>query len=126
MVSDAQGRLFLAPVDGGEPRPIATDEPAASSYDHVNSPMHWSADGRYIYVANANKDMPIGIERPSPLRIDRVDVRTGRREPWRRIGIADPAGVTGALSFLMTPDQRAYAYSYGRILCALYLVEGLR
>ena len=88
--------------------------------------MHWSADGRYVYVGNASKDLPIGIESPSPLRIDRIDVRTGRREPWRQIAIADPAGITGAMSFVMTPDQRAYAYSYGRILCALFLVDGLR
>jgi hypothetical protein len=125
VVSDVQGRLFFAPVDGGEPRPIAVEEPADMSFKDTFSPMHWSADGRYIYVANASKDLPIGIERPTPLRIDRIDVRTGRREPWRRLGIADPAGVTGVMSFLMTPDQRTYAYSYGRILCALYLVEGL-
>ncbi|HEY8234347.1 MAG TPA: winged helix-turn-helix domain-containing protein [Vicinamibacteria bacterium] len=125
LVSDAQGRLFLAPVKGGEPRPIATDEPEASAYKDASSPMQWSADGRYIYVANAGKDLPMGVERLTPLRIDRVDLRTGRRDPWRSIPIADPAGVTGAVSFHMTPDQRAYAYSYGRILCALYLVEGL-
>lgn len=47
-------------------------------------------------------------------------------EPWRQIAIADPAGITGAVTFAMTPDQRAYAYSYGRILCSLHLVEGLR
>jgi dipeptidyl aminopeptidase/acylaminoacyl peptidase len=126
VVSDGQGRFFLAPVDGGDLRPLAVDEPAHWTLDKKASSMHWSADGRYIYVANVSRDLPIGIERPTPLRIDRIDVRTGRLEPWRRIEIADPAGVTGTVSFLMTPDQKAYAYSYGRILCALYLVEGLR
>ena len=37
LVADAQGRLFLAPVKGGEPRPIATDEPAASAYKDASS-----------------------------------------------------------------------------------------
>ncbi len=126
IVSDTEGRLFLAPIDDGDLRPIGTELPVAQDDHKTTAPMQWSADGRYVYVANATKDMPIGIESPTPLRIDRIDVRTGRREPWRRIAIADPAGITGAMSFEMTPDQRAYAYSYGRILCALFLVDGLR
>jgi eukaryotic-like serine/threonine-protein kinase len=126
VVSDGQGRFFLAPIDGGELRPIPIEGEAHWTLDKKSSSLQWSADGRYIYVANASRDLPIGIERPTPLRVDRIDVRTGRVEPWRRIGIADPAGITGTVSFLMTPDQKSYAYSYGRILCALFLVDGLR
>jgi eukaryotic-like serine/threonine-protein kinase len=126
VVSDTQGQFFLAPVDGGDLRPLEIEGSAGWTHDRKASSMHWSADGRYVYVANTNKDLPIGIEQPNPLRIDRIDVRTGRLEPWRQIAIADPAGVTGTVSFLMTPDQKAYAYSYGRILCALFLVDGLR
>jgi sugar lactone lactonase YvrE len=126
VVADLQGRLFLAPVDGGPPRPIPIEVPAPGLFDHTSVPMHWSGDGRLVYVTNASKGLPPGLARPTPLRVDRIDVRTGRVEPWRRIAIADPAGITGGMNFLMTPDQKTYAYSYGRILCSLYLVDGLR
>jgi eukaryotic-like serine/threonine-protein kinase len=125
VVTDAQGRLFLAPVDGAPMRSIPL-APGPAFLEHVFAPVHWSADGRSIYVANASKELPPSIPKPTPMRIARVDTRTGRVEPWREIAVGDPAGITGAVSFLMTPDQKAYAYSYGRILCSLYLVDGLR
>lgn len=126
VVSDAEGRLFIAPVDGGELQPLPLDQPVGSTLDHKSARAHWSADGRYLYVTNGLTELPIGVERPTPLLIDRVDVRTGARQPWRQVAIPDPAGLSGAVSFLMTPDQRSYAYSYSRILCTLHLVDGLR
>jgi hypothetical protein len=35
-------------------------------------------------------------------------------------------GVFGVSDFRVTPDGQAYAYSYGRLLQDLYIVEGLR
>src|SRR5262249_48483423 len=125
VVTDLQGRLFLTSVDGGPMRPIPL-RPAPGRLAPVGAPIHWAAEGRFIYVANASRELPSGILKPTPMRIARVDTRTGRVDPWREIAIPDPAGITGAVSFLMTPDRKAYAYSYGRILCSLYLVDGLR
>jgi hypothetical protein len=38
----------------------------------------------------------------------------------------DPAGVTEIIQIVYTPDLRAWAYTYRRILSDLYLVKGLR
>ena len=66
---------------------------------------------------------------PRALRIDRVQVPSGARTFWKRIGPSDLAGVNspGAGGFFaLTPDGRTYAYSYARTLSTLYMVEGLR
>jgi dipeptidyl aminopeptidase/acylaminoacyl peptidase len=79
----------------------------------------WSPDGRHAFVA--------GLSQP-PFRVFRVEVATGRREPWLDTSPPDPAGV-GALIFngaALTPDGRYYAYGYVRTLSDLFLVEGLR
>ncbi|MFN2447406.1 MAG: hypothetical protein ABR606_17700 [Vicinamibacterales bacterium] len=39
---------------------------------------------------------------------------------------ADPAGVVEIMTLVLTPDAKAYAYTYVRALSDLYLVEGLR
>jgi len=104
---------------------VPTDQPVAPGH-HKSAPLHWSADGRYVYVTDMVPGVRSQVAPGLPLQVDRLDVRTGRREPWRQIAIDDPAGIDGAATFIVTPDQRAYAYSYGRILCTLQLVEGLR
>jgi hypothetical protein len=39
---------------------------------------------------------------------------------------ADAAGIDTISGVMMTPDGKAYVYSYVRTLCDLYLVEGLK
>ena len=60
------------------------------------------------------------------MRVDRLDVATGRREPWKELAPADLAGVAGVTNIVLTPDARSYAYTYVRRLSNLYLVEGLK
>jgi len=55
-----------------------------------------------------------------------LDVATGRRQRWRELMPADPAGVTDIMNVTMTPAGRHYAYTYLRSLTDLSLVEGLR
>lgn len=50
---------------------------------------------------------------------------TGRREIWKELEPADPAGVTYVRPYL-TRDGRAYVYTCYRYLSDLYLVTGLR
>ncbi len=102
----------LRALDGGETRPA----PWIGPDDAV---IAWSTDGRHAFVA--------GFTQP-PLRVFRVDVATGCREPWLETSPPDPAGVdpldvSGAV---LTPDGRYYAYGYLRTLSDLFLVEGLR
>jgi hypothetical protein len=62
-----------------------------------------------------------------PLRIDRIDLVTGREEVWKTLGPPDLTGVTYMLDWVpMTPDGEVYAYTYLRVFQDLYLIEGLR
>jgi len=55
----------------------------------------------------------------------RVDLASGRRELFKKIGPSDPAGVV-LEDAAFTPDGKSYAYSFFNALSQLYLVEGLR
>ena len=61
-----------------------------------------------------------------PARIVRVDVETGRRETWKEIAPADRTGLDRIDTIRMTPDARAYAYGYTRILGSLQVVKNLQ
>jgi hypothetical protein len=102
----------LRSLDGTETRPA----PWIGSDEWVDA---WSPDGRYAFVADSWQP---------PFRVSRVDVATGRREPWLDTSPPDPAGVAKGFwnNAVLTPDGRYYAYSYIRKLSDLFLVDGLR
>jgi hypothetical protein len=57
----------------------------------------------------------------------RIDVSTGRREPWKSLAPSDLTGLVSVGPVLMTPDGRQYAYGYLRNPTSeLYLVESLK
>jgi hypothetical protein len=105
----------LRSLDGGETRPMSWIRPDAC----CNVPVAWSTDGRHVFVA--------GRVEP-PFRVFRVDLATGRREPWLETSPPDAAGVdqVNVLGAALTPDGRYYAYSYFRTLSDLFLVDGVR
>jgi eukaryotic-like serine/threonine-protein kinase len=110
VIRDWTEDLFLLPVDGGQPRTI----PDTKSLD----PIRWSADGRFLYAAEAGK---------IPIRILRIDVATGRREEWKELVPAQGAAAYDSNKIVLTPDAKAYAYGFSRASTSdLYLVEGLR
>jgi WD40 repeat protein len=104
----ADQALYVCPVNGGSPRLVMQLLPN-------EQPIQWTPDGRSVYV---------GLFGPS-LSVDRIELGTGRRVPWRTFSLPNPAGV-GIWTMALTPDGRSYAYSYGRILDDLYLVDGLK
>jgi hypothetical protein len=55
-----------------------------------------------------------------------LDLATARRELWKELGPKDVSGVRSINRVSITPDGSAYAYSFGRQLGDLYVVEGLR
>ena len=103
-------RIAIYPVEPGEPRVVPGLEP-----DDI--PLRWTADGTSIFV-----------NRPTapPLRIEKVDVKTGRRTLWKEIRPPDPSGVESVGPAQITPDEKAYVYSYRRAIDDLYLATGLR
>ena len=102
--------LALIPFGGGETKSI----PNTNTVD----PIRWSADGKAI----------LAVELGSlPVRVVRVDVATGRREPWKELGPADLSGVIQTTGIHITPDEKAYVYGYSSSVTSdLYVVSGLR
>lgn len=103
-------RLYLYPVEGGEPTAI----PGLAADD---VPVRFSADGHSLFVHR---------EGELPRKVYRFDLTTGRKELWKELMPADAAGLSGISRVVVTPDGRAYAYSYFRVLSYLQLVEGLK
>jgi serine/threonine protein kinase len=105
----------LYPVKGGDPEPV----PQLMAQD---IPLQWSPDGRFVYIVKS-PDAP----RAPDLDVFRVELATGGRVLWKKLTPDDPVGVESYPRFLaITPDGRAYCYSYVRRLGDLYVVEGLQ
>jgi hypothetical protein len=106
------GPWLLYPIDGGESRPLPYVRPE-------EEPIVFSDEGESVFV----KASPRG---KFPVHVVRVDLRTGRREPWLELSPPDRVGVVGGGIVSLTPNGRFYAYHVRRNLSDLYLVEGLR
>lgn len=104
------GRQLLHPVDGGAAQPAR----GLRADDQV---IRWSGDGRSLFVYHP------GL---IPAEVDRVDVSSGARVPWRQLEPADRAGVVAVTPVLLSADGAAYVYGYRRVLSDLYVVDGLR
>jgi eukaryotic-like serine/threonine-protein kinase len=105
----AQREWMIFPVDGGEPRPI----PGATMDDSI---IQWTPDGKSVYAADYG----------NTAKVFRINLATGKREPWKELVPSDPSGVGGIAPLHITPEGKSYVYSLYRNLCALYLVKGLK
>ena len=110
VAADADGARVLYPVEGGEPRPV----PGLAADDVL---ARWGADGRALYVYTR------GVW---PIKISRLDLSTGARTPFKEVAPADPSGILDAPRLFLTPGGDAYVYFLRRLLCDLYVVEGLK
>jgi hypothetical protein len=99
-----EGSLAWYALAGGQGEPIAARVPRGAY------PIQASTDRRFLFVG----------EEGVPGRIDRLDLATGQRIPWKTLKPEDPAGVYGVSEFKVAPDGQAYAYSYLRTLQDLY------
>jgi serine/threonine protein kinase/Tol biopolymer transport system component len=100
----------LLPVDGGEVRAIP-------GLDVGDAPIGWSSDGRSLFVYRLGE---------VPAKVDKLDLGTGRRQPWKQLVPPDVSGVTDISAILITPDGNNYVYEYGRTLSDLYLVNDVK
>ena len=107
---DLDGRVHLVSVQDGAVTPASGIEPG-------ETPIAWSSDSRSVYVFRRGD---------IPARIVRVDTATGRRTLWKELKPQDETGVVTLSSVVMTPDERAYAFSYMRVLSELYVVDGVK
>lgn len=107
---DRDRRLCLLKVAGGAP----TEIPGATATD---ASIQWTPDGKALYLYRFG-----GL----PAQVERLDLETGKRTPWKALAPTDRSGVHGITVIIMTPDGRVCLYSYLRTLSELYLVSGLR
>jgi hypothetical protein len=112
VLASGAGRPFwMYPVDGSSPFP-------AKGFTAGDTPLRWNDDATTMWTLNQGS---------AATQILRVNAATGRREPWREITNADPAGIDPAsLRVVISADGRSYVFSYYRLLSDLYVVGELR
>jgi eukaryotic-like serine/threonine-protein kinase len=92
---------------GGAEQPVKGIAPG-------ETPLAWREGTESIFVQSPG----------SPVTVNLVDVKTGKRQRWGEVSTTDPSGVIQT-SMRITPDGRYYLVRYHRLLCDLYVVEGL-
>jgi hypothetical protein len=106
--ADATATLYR--TDGGGARPIPGMRPNEEA-------VSWNVDGTAVYVDMAYVEVP--------LRVDLVDIKTGRRRPWKTIQPLEKTGAIAIGNVIPTPDGRGYAYHMVRSLSNLYVIANL-
>jgi eukaryotic-like serine/threonine-protein kinase len=102
-------------VDGGPSGPVR----GGAARDQ---PLRWSRDGRWLFVSRTPDFQP----NTTRVWIDRIDLATGQRQPWKELTPGDPAGAYTVGGVYLTPDGQSYVYSVVSSLGELYLAEGVR
>ncbi len=110
LATDAQAKHWLYPLAGGEPKPFPVN------LNESERLVKFEPDGKSILIA----------QRGVPAKIFRVFLDSGRREEILEITPPDPAGVQAVLDARFSADNKAYAYSYFRVLSDLWVVDGLK
>ena len=103
------GGFALYPVDGGAARLLETLLPD-------ERPVGWTSDGSGLWILKR------GV---IPAPVDRLDLKSERRELWGEIVPQSRSGVDGVNAVHLSPDGMHYAASYVQILAELYGVRGL-
>ena len=78
----------------------------------------WTADGASLYVA-------LG-QRTSNRQLYRVNLTTGKLEPWKTLGAESRIGIQSVGRPQIWHDGAAYAYIYIQVLSEAYVVKGLK
>jgi Tol biopolymer transport system component len=110
LANGPDGPLTLYPIDDGDPLVVPGTAPG-------DVPVGWQAAGRTLLV-----------QRPSrpPAQIEKIDIETGEREPWKELSPPDPAGVSVIGPIHVSADGQGYVYSYRRVLDRLTVIGGLQ
>jgi len=115
------GTSLAAIEANGDVRIFSTDDgrlmrrlpAAAPGYEIIG----WADDGRHLFLYRIGD---------VPEKVQRLDIQSGKVELWRELMLEDPAGLIRIHPVMVTPDGRHWAYTYGRVLSDLYVVEGLK
>ena len=99
-------------LDSASIRPIPGLQPGFA-------PVAWTVDGGSLYVRDRSS------QRNHP-KILRLNLATGKMEPWKTLGEDLNTGVSGLGGIMFAKDADAYAYLWVQTLSQAYLVRGLR
>ena len=143
-------RIYVVPIDGGEPRPISPEGVYLEVFRSAVSP-----DGRRVLAGQQGLQVlcPIdggelrvvpGLEGGDSVvrfaddrtlyvlrlegdlaKVELLDIETAKRRPWKEFRL--PASYPGDLSHaLLTPDGKTLVMAYSKWLSNLWVVEGAR
>jgi eukaryotic-like serine/threonine-protein kinase len=108
------GKIGIWPLEGGEFHPLPGLE---SGY----SILSWTADGQSLYLSPKRS----GALALRSAKVFRVNVQTGKIEPWKTFGEQTGAGVSSVSPPYLSRDGTGYAYLYIRVLSEAYIITGL-
>jgi eukaryotic-like serine/threonine-protein kinase len=144
---DRPPRTYVARVDGGAPEPLTPEgvtgvlvSPDGSRLLVRRQAANWMvfqmADGKMTAAEGLSGLSPIVWSDAAnvvyaragdiPARIYRVNLESGKREEWRQLKPADPAGAMAIQHVQVTPSGNAMAYTYFQFDARLIVAEGLR
>jgi Tol biopolymer transport system component len=106
--------LVLYPTNsasGLAPRTIALNSP-------LESPQHWSADGRSLLI--------LGRQDQRPLRVERLDLASGRRTPWKTLPTPGDLGTGGLTGLVVSKNEDASVAGYAGTFSELMVIDGLK
>jgi hypothetical protein len=82
-----------------------------------DEPLEWGADSRSLFVQRT----------PLPhAKVDRLDLITGERRPFREISLAEPARLLSQTSAITMGQDGSYCYAHMQVQTDIYLFEGIR
>ncbi len=105
-----EGKYFIYPIDGGEPRPVA-------GLNEADVLAQWSADGRSLLVYRRAE---------IPCRLERVDLSTGHRRLFKEFAPSDRTGLLSMREIFVTDDLQSYAYTAYYQMSSLFVSEAKR
>jgi len=114
-VRGPEGKRGIWPLEGGGFQPI----PGLAANSVV---LGWTQDGTSIYVIPFRQ----GAIALKSAKVARVNIQTGKMEPWKTFGEEAGAGVSSIGRLQLSSDGTAYAYIYVRVLSEAYVVTGLK
>jgi len=105
---DAAGKFVLCTIAAPVCRPLA----GVQDSDAVSG---WTPDGQGIYFFQ---------NQPGQTHIDRLDVASGKRTPWKTVHPLNPSA-SGIVNLIIAPDG-AIAYGYRKDDSQLSVIKGLK
>jgi Tol biopolymer transport system component len=115
LVRSTDGKRGILPLDGGAQQPI-------QGVDANDSIIAWAPDGETVYIVPSRR----GAVAIRSVKVFRVNIKTGKKEPWKTFGEETGAGVSSVGFPRLSSDGTAYAYLYQRTLSEAYVVNGLK